>query len=378
MTANISVSQLNDTGVDVMIRLRVQDNNILNRIHPLITVRPRPGTIRFTPTVQECMFLEVGHTYVISTLYLNTTTDFEDQSPEIAYDVLEAPIDGRLEVYEANRWSLVSETITSRRLESPRQVIGYFTQRDIDNGHVRFVHTGESGSLSTLKFRLRSSLLIQASHEQVCFHIIDDYLLIQPEFVIEPGTVLVTEDKSALINPDVIAASLTEQDVLYAPQSLGVNIKIEQLEPVFILEAVPNVGEIRVRGEAISSGGNFSLDEFRSNLVYYHNNGEEVFNDSFAVRMIPTVGVPLIKQPHPSEVVTVVISIDPVNDHPPTVRLNDITVTEGSFRVITPDHILVEDSDLSVSADGTLRENILTISFRRPRSNRPSVSVVCV
>lgn len=367
----------------MIIRLRVRDNYTHNIIYPRITVRPRPGSISFVPTVHSCMFLELGDTLVISPLYMNASTDFEDQNPEIAYDVLEMPSKGRLEVFEANRWSLVSETITSRRFVSPH-VIGYFTQRDIDMGNVRYVHTRDTGSIDSLQFRLRSSLLIQPSSrlsgfEQVCFHSLDDYSLLQPLFIIEPKTAVVTEGHSVPINPDVISASLSDQEFIYSPHSFGVDIKIEQLEPVFVLESVPSVGEIQVRGRSISSGGNFSLDEFRSNLVYYQHFGEEVFSDSFDVRMIPTVSVALIKQPDPSELVTVVIKITPDNDHAPIVSLNAINVTEGSYVIVTREHILVEDSDLFVSEDGTLRGAELSISFRRPRSSRPSVSVcVCV
>ncbi len=358
----------------------MQDDVIHNTIYPRILVQPRPGNISFTPIKKECMFLEVGHTFVLSPGHLNATTDFEDQDPEIAYDVLQAPNDGRLEVYEANRWSLFNETLTSRRLKSPH-VIGYFTQRDINLGNVRFVHTGETGGLHDLIFQLRSYLFVKPNNYKVCFHTVNDFELLQPDFVIELGTVLVTEGNSVLINSSVISASLSEQDFIYDPEdaSFGVNIKIEQLEPVFVLESVPNVGEIRVGRELVLSGGNFSLEEVRSSLVYYHNNGEEVFRDSFSIRMIPTVGVALIKQPNPSELVTVLINITPDNDHTPTVSLNDISVTEGSYVVVTPNYILVEDSDLSLSKDGVLQGDELTLSFRKPRSNRATVSVsMCV
>ncbi len=355
--------------------LRVQDSligNNHNTIYPKITVRTHPGQISFNPNLSECMFLDVGNTFILTSSYLNSTTDFQDQSPEIAYDVLVAPSNGRLEVYEANRWSLINESISSRKFLNTPSVIGYFTQKNIDDGHVRFVHTGEDGSIHTLKFRLRSSVYIQPSsnpngYESVCFHTLDDFLLIQPEFVIDPRNVSVLEGDRTLINHNIISVALSEQEVLYAPVGLGVDIKIEQLQPIFVLESPPSVGEIQVRGVPIFSGGNFSLADFQSDVVYYQNNGNELeeSSDSFNIRIEPTVSVPLIKQPRPSDVITMTIIVSPDNDNIPTYSLHSINVTEGSYVIITRGHILVEDADLP-------REE-LTISFRRPRSNRPDV-----
>ena len=314
--------------------------------------------------------MEVGHQNILSPDFLKTVTDFEDQNPTVIYDILNLPALGKLEVYESkiHRWSPLDNIITHG--DSAPSEVGYFTQDEINNGRVRYTHTGPNETdIDTIRFRLRSTMYVQEAEHQFCFHVLTEENLEEPELLVHTRTVELPEGGSISIGPQFLNVSLSEKDALYSQFGVGVgtDIRIQQLEPLLVLETAPTVGWIEVKGQTITTGESFTLEDLQGGEVYYNHPGNELHSDTFRVYVFATVEVPLIKQPPQSKVITIEVAIAPVNNHEPVYTSNsEILVTEGSYVVVTADNIMLEDDDLPGDS--------LYIHLRKPRNNKPLVS----
>ena len=321
-----------------------------------------------TTNPDVCLFLEEGHTTTIETSNLNSTTDFETQNPVVSFDIIVAPEHGRLEIFDIKlqRWTPVNEMIGSQDMHE--NAIGYFTQSDIDQGYVRYAHTpGKPGLIDKFFFQLRSSEFFSNNTSSFCFHIVSEELLIQPDIVLTANTVQVEEGGRTSIDPSVLSIKLTPQDFLYGPEG-GISIEIDDIKPRFILVTEPLAGLIEVRDRVLSHGDSFLLEDLRGGFVFYVHSGSEVHDDVFYVNAVATVDeVELIMIPEPSPVVTINVSVTPVNSmYPVYTSTEHIQVTEGSFVHVTRANILIEDEDVP--------NDTLSIFLRKPRNNRPDVS----
>lgn len=349
--------------------LAVSDN--FDPILTYIKVHPYIGRMYLTTDPDLCLFLEEDHYAVIDANYLNSTTDFQDQDPLVSFDVTSPPRYGVLEVFNliSRTWVPINERGNLQGLQE--DVVGSFTQTDIDNSHVRYVNRQGGFPLDRFHFRLRSTNFTLSNTSSVCFSIISEILKIKPEIVLKGSTIHLEEGEMAVVDQDVLSVSLTPQEFLYGPQDGDINIEIDDVLPVFVLESEPSGGSVVSRNHTLSANENFTLGELRAGLVYYnHSSTNEIHTDEFRVRAVPTaVEVQLIQIPDPSNIVTIHVSATPLNNKIPSYNSRaHIKVTEGSYIAVTRENILVEDEDLP--------KNRLSIFLRKPHSNRPNVSLV--
>ena len=346
---NISFQHYEKFGTEpVVIKLQASTNGG-GSINITIDVYPYQGRIDDLTPPLTCLFVREGSLALVEPEQLNTTTNFEDQDPIVSYDLIEEPKYGYFERFIAYHnifpdWHPLT-SITPSTGGNQMLNINYFTQQDINNGHVRYVHN--HSSVLTLesemsKFRLRSANLT-GDNKTLCITIVAELTLIQPTISISAQLIRVNESKSVQINRDLLTtiASRTEDYIHGA-------VDIEEMGIMYILESVPSYGHLVVDHMELGVGDNFTLDNVSSGLLSYEHGGTEDHNDSFKVFAVAmTTGTQLFLTPDRSLVVTVNISITPVNNHKPVLSTSRVPINppEGGFIRITKQHILVTDQD---------------------------------
>ena len=321
-----------------------------------IDVHPYKGRINYLSQPGTCLFVKEGSMAVVEPKHLNTTTNFEDQYPTVSYDLIVEPMYGYFERFITYHnigpdWHPLISVAPST---SGSQIsdVQYFTQEDVDNGHVRYVHNHSSISTrDSVQFRLRSSNLT-GDLETLCIQIVPTAFLLDSHISIIAQLIRVDESGSVQINRGLLTttSSLTEDGV----------VNIKQMGIVYILEAVPSHGSLLINQRELRSGDNFMFDEVSSGLLSYEHRGTEDHSDSFRIYAVATTTSTLLnKSPDPSPVVTVNIAVNPINNHLPVLsdNLEPINPPEGGFIVITENHIQVTDEDRP--------HEVLTIFIRR-------------
>jgi hypothetical protein len=357
----ISFQHYERFGVEpVIIQLLASTNG--GSINVTIDVHPYQGRIGYLSQQDICLFVKEGSMALVEPKHLNTSTNFEDQDPTVSYDLIEEPMYGYIQrfiTYHNVRpdWHNLTSVAPST---SGSQIsdVNHFTQEDVDNGRVRYVHNYSSifltqGSENFL-FRLRSSNLT-GDLERLCIQIVPTATLLDSHISIIAQLIRVNESGLTQINRSLLTTrSSPTEDV-----SNGV-VNIEQMGIVYILETVPFYGKLLISQRELSVGDNFTFDEVSSGFLSYEHGGTENHSDSFRIYAVATTtSTLLIKTPEPSPVVTVNISIAPINNHFPVLSegLVPINPPEGGFIVITEDHIQVTDEDRP--------HEVLTIFIRR-------------
>ncbi len=358
----ISFQHYERFGVEpVIIQLLARTNR--GSINVTIDVHPYQGRIDYLSQQDTCLFVKEGSNALVEPKYLNTSTNFEDQDPTVSYDLINEPMYGYIQrfiTYHNVRpdWHNLTSVAPST---SGSQIsdVNRFTQEDVDNGRIRYVHNySESSTLTqgseNFQFRLRSSNLT-GDLGGLCIRIVQTAILLDSHISIIAQLIRVNESELTQINRSLLTTtSSPTEDV-----SNGV-VNIEQMGIVYILETVPFYGKLLISQRELSVGDNFTFDEVSSGFLSYEHGGTENHSDSFRIYAVAmTTSTLLIKTPEPSSVVTVNISIAPINNHLPVLSdgLTPINPPEGGFIVITEDHIQVTDEDRP--------HEVLTIFIRR-------------
>lgn len=353
----ISFQHYERFGVEpVVIQLLASTNG--GSINVTIDVHPYQGRIDYLSQPDTCLFVKEGSTALVEPKHLNTTTNFEDQDPTVSYDLLEEPVYGYFERFITYRnvypdWHPLTSVAPST---SGSQItdVNHFTQEDVDNGRVRYVHNHSSILTQESEFRLRSSNLT-GDLERLCIQIVPTAILVDSHISIIAQLIRVNESGSVKINRGLLTTTSSRREDVF-----NVVVNIEQMGIVYILEAVPSHGSLLISQRELGVGDNFTFDEVSSGLLRYEHGGTEDHSDNFRIYAIATTtSTLLIKSPDPSPVVTVNIAVNPINNHLPVLSdsLVPINPSEGGFIVITEDHILVTDEDRP--------HEILTIFIRR-------------
>lgn len=332
-------------------------------INVTIDVHPYQGRIDYLTHFGTCLFVKQGSLAIVKPKHLNTTTNFEDQNPIVSYDLIEEPNYGYFERFITYHnfypdWHPLTSVALST---SGSQIsdVNYFTQDDVDNSHVRYVHNHSSTLSDTFQFRLRSSNL-SGDIESLCINIVPEAFLVQPKISIIAQLIRVNENESVKINRDLLTTTHSS-----AGDDFNGAVTIEQMGVVYILETGPSNGRLLVGERELGIGDNFTFEEVSSDVVRYKHRGSENHTDSFRVYSITTTtSTLLILTPDPSPVVTVNISITPINSYKPELSTNLVPIDppEGGFITITEKYILVTDKDRP--------HEVLTI-FIRKRGDPP-------
>ena len=358
---NISFQHFEKFGTEpVVIRLLASINGGYS-INVTIDVYPYDGQITFLTPPGVCLFVKEGSTALLEPRHLNSTTNFEDQNPVISYDLIQEPRYGYFERFTTCHDRYPSwHPLTSVSPSASGSDMNFFTQDDINSGHVRYVHNHSSvitQESESFQFRLRSTNLTGDS-ESLCIHIVAQVLLVQPVISISAENIQVNEGGSVSITRDLLTTTPSRMEEYIA----GV-VDIEQMGIIYNLETMPSYGQLFVGERELSKGDNFTFDDVSSSLLRYDHSGSENHSDSFQIHAVATTtSTLLILTPDPSATVTVRISVTPVNNHLPRLGRNlmNIEPPEGGFVVITEDNILVTDEDRP--------NNVLTIFIKRKRT----------
>ena len=138
----------------------------------------------------------------------------------------------------------------------------------------------------------------------------------------------------------------------------------ESIGILFTMIVPPKYGSVLLNNQPLN-GSSFTLPQLRAGQLSYAHNGSEHHNDSITLIVESTMVERTELRIHPPDVATTVlpIVIQPVNNHPPVVRLlADITPLEGGLEVV--DSTFIDITDLDGPGDV-----VTLVVERRPNDN---------
>lgn len=147
-------------------------------------------------------------------------------------------------------------------------------------------------------------------------------------------TIITDDDAPTLTNNGLTLAEGTEANI--TPAELAANdVDTEPAALVFSLSSVPNHGELRLSGTALTSGEDFTQDDIENGRLSYAHNGTETTSDSFNFTLSDdTTSLPAED---------FVFTINLVNDQPL------LTLTTGATPYRLGDPAVLIDSGATVS-----------------------------
>lgn len=302
-----------------------------------ITVNPYEGHINLT--ANRCLYVVEGAPAVIQPRHLLATTDFQDQSPTLTYDILSSPSHGtleRLEEFDPHdestwQWEPIDEVVKNK---------DSFTQAYINASRVRYVHNNSILPVverDSFEAHLRSTNLT-GPELSFCIHVIYNETFQQSNIDIEVGDIHVVEGGeaelilNATFSPSIFADWMEQE------------IAIGQLAVTYVISPRPLYGEIQVRGEPHDT---FTHTDLQSGAVMYRHNGTEDHLDSFSLYaelQSPLTLPTWVLERTPAENISV--TVQPVNNHKPQiVQREPISPPEGGWVTLTPAMLEVLDED---------------------------------
>lgn len=322
---------LNATGT-WKIALTVSDAAINN--HGNFEVRGVGGMIRVMNN-KPLMVIE-NYNASIDTSHLVANTSFSNQEPIVMYKLSGSLKFGELLIVH-------NQSFTERE-------VSHFTQNDIDNRKLYYVHTVniQNTTIDCFDFQLMVDDL-QGDNGKFCVSIIiEDHL---PKLVLNmtPAhniTLLEGEEKS-----------ISNKDLAITAHLESLRGQITQLpDDVIILLSfieLPKYGTLYFNNSndnktVVGLGYNVSFDQFAAGVLTYDHEIDEEHQDSFKIRLIAQNFSHLHVQPPSVSAMEYVIFIDvtPVNNKHPQIQIySNLTITEGSHRHLTSDIVNITDAD---------------------------------
>lgn len=218
--------------------------------------------------------------------------------------------------------------------------VGQFTQSDVWNKQVKFVHTSGEIGPNPLPDSSTFAVTDQANSPGIKnTPLLDLNFTIMPvdnqtPYILLGSPLFVNEGQRGAITNEVVNA----KDVDTHRGKLKMNI-IRQPQYGFIENITPEEGsEIRHIGQPISE---LNVNDLKSGNVRYvqaNHSAIEPISDSFEV--IVSDGR------RESRTATIPISIVPQNDEKPVLHINNLVVGEGNDIVIAPGELSVSDADV--------------------------------
>ena len=330
----------------VLINVTVTTNTEMRVYH--ISARPFEGNISLA--TNSCLPLVENTNKLLSSDNLLATTNFSNQNPVLSYTILSPLAHGFLEVYEPMTnpadWHWVKSNLRSRRPANT------FTQSEINSGHVRYVSIaavpdGMGMLLDSFQFNVFSNQL-PGPEGSFCIRVLS---LVKPSLVAAAANVSVAEGGEVTVTRSRFSVSLSSPLLEDLQQWWNEPIDINQLGIEVIITLQPQHGKLILFGNPLPGEVTVPLRLFQNNSVLYAHDGSENFLDSIGFRLRATsVGsLPLIL-PDQTEVTTLWINIQPVNDNSPILtQSGPITLTEGSYITLNSSMLHVEDPDRNTS-----------------------------
>ena len=214
-----------------------------------------------------------------------------------------------------------------------------FTQQDVVERKVKYIHTG--GEIGTSAIRDSITLIISDTHYMSATDLptYELNITITPVDNAKPAIVIgsqvrLDEGGSFKLVPDV----LTAKDPDTQPEDIAFFI-VQQPENGYIENVKPNPGsEMLNSGRRVTSFKLQDIIEQTVNYVQDIHRGVEPTYDEFT--LYATDGT------HRSEERSFIVRIDPINDEPPVVLLQNIDVFEGASAIINRTSLDVLDIDV--------------------------------
>lgn len=257
--------------------------------------------------INDGLDMEIGEVKIITNRILQAT-DLDSPDSNLTFVVRVEPKNGLLQRLSKVDGSVV-ENIT----------LGMnFTQWEIDNQRIRYIHTGKEGGRDLIKFDVTDGTN----------PLIDRYFYISVDHIDN-------------VHPDVVNAGVTLQEggrVTLTTDILSTNdINSPDEHLLFTITEGPVKGHLESTdnpGVPISS---FTQLDLAGNKIYYvHTQDDEMRMDSFQFQV--TDGFNTVVR-------TFRISLSEVDNKKPVVSLTPITLKEGENKLITPFELRIDDTD---------------------------------
>uniref|UniRef100_A0A8C0FA62 FRAS1 related extracellular matrix 3 n=1 Tax=Bubo bubo TaxID=30461 RepID=A0A8C0FA62_BUBBB len=250
--------------------------------------------------------VEIGKSKVISSQDLKAT-DIDSEDKSLVYVIRLAPVQGFLQ--HLNRQDEVLCNITQGT---------NFTQDDLDQGFIRYVHTGLHGVRDLIKFDVTDG--INALIDRYFYVTIGSIDMVFPE-VINKGVTL-KEGGKVTLTTDLLSTS-------------DVNSPDENL--CFSVTRSPVWGHLENSDSPGVPIVSFTQLQLAGNKIYYvHTAEDEVKMDSFEFE---------VTDGYNPVFCTFRVSITDVDNKKPILTIGDLVVEEGETRLITPFELTVADRD---------------------------------
>ncbi|XP_028833636.1 FRAS1-related extracellular matrix protein 3 isoform X1 [Denticeps clupeoides] len=264
-------------------------------------------------TINDGLEVEIGEAKVINNRVLKAE-DLDSEDKELTYIIRYGPVQGYIQ--RLTKHGDVTGNIT----------IGMnFTQEDIDQNLIQYVHKGQEGVRDLLKFDVTDGLN----------PLIDRY------FYINIGS-------TDIVFPDVINKGVTLREGGKVTLTTDLLSTTDMNSPdeflTFSITRAPSKGHLEcsdLPGVPIST---FTQLQLAGNKIYYiHTSDDEVKMDSFEFEVTDGYN-PVFR--------TFRVSITDVDNKKPILTIHKLVVGEGEIKLITPFELTVEDRD---TADHLLR-----------------------
>nr|XP_054756056.1 extracellular matrix protein 3 [Lytechinus pictus] len=258
-------------------------------------------------TINDGIDIEIGESRIISNRILKAT-DLDSADSNLTYTVRYAPEKGLLQRLSKFDGSVV-ENIT----------LGMnFTQWEVDNQRIRYVHTDGDGGRDLIKFDITDGTN----------PLIDRYFY-------------VTVDHIDNVHPSIINAGVTMQEGSRVTLTTSIISTSDLNSPdedlLFTITTAPTRGHLESTDNPGMPINSFTqLDLAGSKIYYVHTADDEVKMDSFQFQV--TDGFNTVVR-------TFRISFTDVDNKEPVVRYDTIRLQEGDNKLITPFELGIDDRD---------------------------------
>lgn len=257
-------------------------------------------------TINDGLDIEIGETKVISNKVLKAT-DLDSEDKELIYIVRYGPSQGYLQ-----RISRLGDLLGNVTLGMN------FTQEEIDNQLIQYVHTGQEGIRDLLKFDVTDG--INPLIDRYFYINIRSIDMVFPN-VINKGVTL-KEGGRVTLTTDLLSTS-------------DINSPDEYL--TFSITRAPIRGHLESTDHPGVPISTFTQLQLAGNKIYYiHTSDDEIKMDSFEFEVTDGYN-PVFR--------TFRVSITDVDNKKPVVTINKLVVEEGGTRLITPFELKAEDRD---------------------------------
>jgi hypothetical protein len=323
-------------------------------IYQQLSVDPFIGKISVVNN--SCLKVIESSSGLLQSRTLGVTTNFEFQNPQINFTLRSAPIYGVMEAFRTSSPSLQGSW---QRIS----LKGAFTRAEVSMNLVRYLHNStQSNTAQFDNFVLSiSSYEATGPHVTQCIEVIPHDSLLESRFDLVTRPLHLREGQTVTFDSSYIQVSLLPNSLV---QFLEERTGFESIGILFTMIVPPKYGSVLLNNQPLN-GSSFTLPQLRAGQLSYAHNGSEHHNDSITLIVESTMVERTELRIHPPDVATTVlpIVIQPVNNHPPVVRLlADITPLEGGLEVV--DSTFIDITDLDGPGDV-----VTLVVERRPNDN---------